>query len=276
MHLLVAAATGVVAVSARGKTRILATVIYVLFLSFFVFGRTRSSALLVLGVPLLYWFFTSPRRVSNKLILGIVLGGALVGWLGVMQSARASSGTVARFLGSGGSIQEFRYEGLNMFEELNYVNKFLINRTLETDLGSGYLGHFLNFVPRALWPNKPLVGFDYAVARGQGRLLSQGGGVNATISTGFIGQGVLSFGATLGPIFVAVLMALWCSILGRLRRLAVYRRSYAIPYVVGVISTVGLGRDVTLLVLYPFIFSWIMAKYLERPAARVRYGRGYG
>jgi len=43
--------------------------------------------------------------------------------------------------------------------------------------------------PRGLWQGKPLIGIDYAIARGQGWADQTEGeaGVGATISTGMIG-----------------------------------------------------------------------------------------
>ncbi len=38
----------------------------------------------------------------------------------------------------------------------------------------------MNPIPRGLWPGKPLIGIDYAVARGQ--LMVEGVGATATIS----------------------------------------------------------------------------------------------
>ena len=68
-------------------------------------------------------------------------------------------------------------------------------------------------------PGKPMIGIDYAAARGQA---SQNGadsddaGVNTTVSTGLIGQGVVNFGRVGGPAFAALLMAFWASLLARL------------------------------------------------------------
>ena len=47
----------------------------------------------------------------------------------------------------------------------------------------------MNPIPRGLWQDKPEIGLDYAIARGQ-KLEAAGakeGGVGATISTGMIG-----------------------------------------------------------------------------------------
>jgi hypothetical protein len=58
----------------------------------------------------------------------------------------------------------------------------------------------VNPIPRGLWPGKPLIGIDYAIARGQlyGDQKEGEAGVGATISTGMIGQGVVNFGPFFG------------------------------------------------------------------------------
>ncbi len=55
--------------------------------------------------------------------------------------------------------------------------------------GARYFAELVNPIPRVLWPGKPLIGFDYAIARGQGWAgAAKGqGGIGATISTGMIG-----------------------------------------------------------------------------------------
>ena len=46
----------------------------------------------------------------------------------------------------------------------------------------------MNPIPRGLWQGKPLIGIDYAIARGQGwEAVDAQAGVGATISTGMIG-----------------------------------------------------------------------------------------
>lgn len=152
--------------------------------------------------------------------------------------------------------------GLNMASELVFITTFLDDGTLSLAYGMRYLEELANVVPRLLWPNKPLVGIDYSLARGFGDY--SGGsdiGVFATISSGMIGQGVLNFGNFLGPVAVAVLMAYWVAFLARLRvqgtplRLALF--------LVGIGLTFNLGRDITLLVLWPMVFGYIGVRIFE-------------
>jgi hypothetical protein len=157
-------------------------------------------------------------------------------------------------------IEEAKHLGLNMASELLYAAGFVQNGTLDISYGGGYLAELLNVVPRALWANKPLLGIDFAIARGFG-----GGesdiGVVATISTGVVGQGVLNFGTWFGPAFAGALMAIWVAFLTRLRYQGGAARTGL--FLVGLGLTFNLGRDVTLLVLFPFVFGYGAVLILE-------------
>ncbi len=52
-----------------------------------------------------------------------------------------------------------------------------------------YFAELVNPIPRGLWQDKPMIGIDYAIARGQlyGDQKEGEAGVGATISTGMIG-----------------------------------------------------------------------------------------
>jgi len=117
----------------------------------------------------------------------------------------------------------------------------------------------VNPIPRVLWPNKPEIGLDYARARGMDWTQADGagGGVAATISTGMIGQGLANFGPIFGPPAAALLMALWVTLLTRQDLLSRSQPNRLLLYALGCVLTVNLGRDITLLVLYPFFFGLI-------------------
>jgi hypothetical protein len=88
-------------------------------------------------------------------------------------------------------------------------------------------------------------------------------GVYATLSTGLIGQGVANFGLYLGAPFAALLMALWACWLARLDYLG--QKIGFIPlYGLGLILTFALGRDITFLDLYPFVFGYGICWWLNR------------
>jgi oligosaccharide repeat unit polymerase len=164
-------------------------------------------------------------------------------------------------------IEESRHLGLNMASELIYIASFIDGGSMDISYGSGYLNEILNVVPRAIWANKPLLGIDYAVARGFG-----GGesdiGVFATLSSGVVGQGVLNFGIWLGPVVAGCLMAIWVGLLTRLRYQGGAARTGL--FLVGLGLTFNLGRDITLLVLYPFVFGYVGVVILEAREKRKR------
>jgi hypothetical protein len=167
-------------------------------------------------------------------------------------------------------IEEAKHLGLNMASELVYVAGFVQARVIEISYGGGYLAELLNVVPRAIWENKPLIGIDYAIARGFG-----GGdsdiGVVATISTGMVGQGVANFGLWFGPAFAAILMSIWVGFLARLRYQGGAARTGL--FLVGLGLTFNLGRDITLLVLFPFFFGYAAVLLLEARDRRKRAQR---
>jgi hypothetical protein len=158
------------------------------------------------------------------------------------------------------NIEEAKHLGLNMASELVYAASFVQTGTMDVSYGLGYIFELLNVVPRAIWENKPLLGIDYSIARG-----FAGGesdiGVFATISTGVVGQGVLNFGIWLGPAFAGALMAIWVGILTRLRYQGGAARTGL--FLVGLGLTFNLGRDISLLVLFPFVFGYIAILILE-------------
>lgn len=164
-------------------------------------------------------------------------------------------------------IEEQRHLGFNMGSELMWIAHFFDENILSPSLGTGYFAEIVALVPRVIWSDKPLIGIDYAIARGYG-----GGdsdiGVFATISSGMIGQGVLNFGFILGPILAALLMAIWANVLHRLRvqgsapRIALF--------LLGLGLTFNLGRDITLLVLFPMLFGYLGVRIFEHNQNRRR------
>jgi hypothetical protein len=120
----------------------------------------------------------------------------------------------------------------------------------------------VNFIPRSLWAGKPQIGVDYAKARGQGLEGGQAG-IGASISTGLIGQGVGNFGRLLGPVAAALLMSLWVAILARVD-LQIDKLGRLPLYCLGLILTFNMGRDITLITLYPFVFCYLALLALDR------------
>jgi MFS family permease len=112
-----------------------------------------------------------------------------------------------------------------------------------------------------IWPSKPLIGIDYAKWRG---FESEDGelGVNTTVSSGMIGGGVLNFGQILGPVAAGILMALWTGLLIRWweQRKSLLR---LVLFMLGVGLTFNLGRDISMLVLWPVIFAYFFVRLAE-------------
>jgi hypothetical protein len=157
--------------------------------------------------------------------------------------------------------EDLRQSGLNMIQELCFANAYLASGAAAPAYGGRYLNELFNVVPRVIWPSKPLVGIDYAKWRGLEDPQSELG-VFATISTGMVGGGVLNFGQFFGPMAAAVLMALWTALLIRW-----WHQRNSLPrlvlFMLGAGLTFNLGRDITLLVLWPVVFAYCFVRLIE-------------
>jgi len=155
--------------------------------------------------------------------------------------------------------EDRKHKGLSMFAELGHMNNLFDDGLYEPTWGGRYFSEAVNFIPRGLWKNKPLVGVDYALARGFGGergTTKRGAGITASIATGMIGQGVVNFGRFFGPMCSALLMSIWVAILARLDLRGDPARLMLCA--VGMILTFNMGRDITLFVLYPFVFGYML------------------
>ena len=157
--------------------------------------------------------------------------------------------------------EDARQSGLNMIQELCFANVYLESGAASPAYGGRYLNELLNVVPRVIWPSKPLIGIDYAKWRGMEDPNSELG-VVATISTGMIGGGVLNFGRILGPIAAGILMALWTGLLIGWweQRQSLLR---LMLFMLGAGLTFNLGRDISLLVLWPVVFAYCFVRLIE-------------
>ncbi len=157
--------------------------------------------------------------------------------------------------------EDLRQTGLNMIQELCFVNAYLGSGAASPAYGGRYLNELLNFIPRVIWPSKPLIGIEYAKWRGLEDPNSELG-VSATISTGVIGGGVLNFGPFFGPLAAGIIMALWTALLIRWweQRNSLLR---LVLFMLGAGLTFNLGRDITLLVLWPVVFAYCFIRLVE-------------
>jgi MFS family permease len=264
IQLMMTAMWGVIfALSKRPQTFSMAGIIYFLSAPFYVFDRTRSYMLAIL-LPGFMALVTLRMRSSMivRLIVIAVSFIALEGWMKFVIDNR-DKGSIASAFKSGGTqddeVKKRKHGGFNMYQELGYINSFIDHGTYKVNWGSRYFAEIVNPIPRVIWKNKPMIGIDYAIARGMayGDLDAKSGGIAASISTGMIGQGVVNFGGILGPITSAFLMAVWVALLARLDLMG-YRIGYLMLYGLGLVLTYNMGRDITLLILYPLVFGWIL------------------
>lgn len=274
LQLFIAGAFGLLAALIRNqKNVILAVMGCVLSWPYFLFDRARNPMLAVMLPGLLAWLFLRYRgNLLSKLAILALCFIVLESWFAFVLANRTNSSVAAAFNEKGFSLtpdKEARHEGLNMYEELCWINSFIEDGSYEPNWGARYLAELVNPVPRGLWADKPFIGLDYAKARGHSGGAEEQGGVNTTISTGMIGQGVVNFGRFFGPAFAALLMAIWVAVLARLDLTG--DRVGRIPlYVYGLILTFNLGRDITFITLYSFVFGWLLIRGIERLGERRR------
>ncbi len=281
LQIFLVAAIGVVAALSRNpKTRNLALLICVLAFPNYIFDRTRNTLLATVLPGLLAFVLTRLRLGWGGKIA--VLGGAFLilnAWMLVISETREGMSfninrAIANF-GESGNDADSGHAGLNMFEELAWVEVLTKTGRFRPETGERYFAELVNPVPRALWKNKPTIGLDYAVARGQS-VRSADGSTTATISTGMIGQGVVNFGPLFGPVAAAFLMALWVVVLAR-QDLLGNDPGRMILYGCGLILTFNLARDITVITLYPFLFgllAYLCWQYLQRGQVGSAPGKG--
>jgi hypothetical protein len=282
VQILLTALFGVVlALSKRKSTMTQAGIIYFLSAPFFIFDRTRNAMLAIL-LPGFMAFITLRLKGGMILRLAVAVLSFLMidSWFAFVLEHRAKGENIAQAFeadrskkdadqGSGAVKKESKHLGFNMLEELGYINYFIANGTYKVNWGERYFAEVVNPIPRVLWPGKPMIGIDYAIARGMayGNQAANEGGVACSVSTGMIGQGVVNFGRILGPIAAALLMAIWVAVLAR-QDLMGHDIGHLLLYAIGLVLTFNMGRDITLLVIYPFVFGWLLLWWNNKRKAK--------
>jgi hypothetical protein len=256
--------------------RIVAIVMFAITLPYFFLAGARSHFLAAV-VPFIitYLFYGRHPLVIRLAILAVAFVCLNEGFKFVV--AFRDSGGYREVLASENPYElmneDARPSGLNMIQELCFVDVYLQTGGTSPAYGGRYLNELLNFIPRVMWPSKPLLGIDYAIWRGFESQHDENGelGVNTTVSTGMIGGGVLNFGQILGPIAAGMIMALWTGLLIRWweQRQSLLR---LVLFMLGAGLTFNLGRDITLLVLWPVVFAYFFVRLAEIWATR-RLGR---
>ena len=278
VQILLTALFGVVlALSKRKSTMTQAGIIYFLSAPFFIFARTRNAMLAIL-LPGFMALITLRMKGGMIMRLAVVVLSFLMidSWFKFVLEHRAKGENIAQAFeaeksrGSDGTDdsvahKKLKHDGFNIFEELGYINYFIANGTYKVNWGERYFAEVVNPIPRVLWPGKPMIGIDYAIARGMayGTQAANEGGVACSVSTGMIGQGVVNFGRIGGPIAAALLMAIWVAVLAR-QDLMGHDIGHLLLYAIGLVLTFNMGRDITLLVIYPFVFGWLLLWWNQR------------
>jgi hypothetical protein len=220
--------------------------------------RVRNVMLVVLLPGLLVTAFLRLRNhrfIQVGLLVCVFLG--LNAWFKFVISNRSNVDILTALVSKSERTEigedEFKHSGLNMFEELCYLNQFINSGEFTPNGGKTYLGSLINPIPRVIWPGKPTIGLEYSIARGQ--VGDTSSGVTATIATGMVGSGVVNFGTILGPIAAAFLMSLWCAWLAWLD-LTGEDVGRLLVYIIGIVGTFNFGRDVTIQAAYPALFCF--------------------
>lgn len=256
IQLFLTSAFGVLAALALNQnSKYIALAVCLVAMPYYILDRTRNTMLAAVLPGILAFVFVRMRAGygSRMLALGVAFLVVNFWFTTVLANRDGMKFDMIGALSGVESKKTGRHEGLNMFEELGWVNHFLKTGEYQPDFGARYIAELCNPIPRGLWKNKPTLGLDYSIARGQ-VAAGPDGEVTASIATGMIGQGVVNFGGVLGPAAAAVLMALWVGLLAR-QDLLGEDPGRMILYGCGSILTFNMGRDITLMVLYPFFFG---------------------
>ncbi|NEO36159.1 MAG: hypothetical protein F6J90_07400 [Moorea sp. SIOASIH] len=258
----------------RRKFKTLNILIILITLPYFIFLGARNNLLAVVLPGYFSYALFSQDKVWRKALISIVTF-LIINQVMTLIITYRNTGFTELFAADSGlqteELSETKHLGLNMLEELCYINQFYQEGSLKLTYGGRYLAEAANIIPRAIWPNKPLIGIDYAILRGFGGA-DNDIGVFATISTGLIGQGFFNFGPIFGPMGAAILMASWASFMGRLwaQQFSTLRLGL---FLICLGLTFNLGREFTLLVLWPALFGYLFVLMLERYGSKKSKGR---
>jgi len=262
IYSLICSAFGVFLVLCHGRLRWIATGMMALTWPYYLFDRTRHIMLAIVMPAVIAYLLLSKSHPMRKFVVAVCIAVAVNFWFLLVMQFRSNQ-EMSAFLDVKGLKQsDTRHLGLDMLEELCFINYFLETGEYKANYGRRYFAEIATVVPRTIWPGKPKIGWDYAIARGASIGRSEDLGMNATIATGMIGQGVVNFGRFFGVLSSALLMTLWTAALTRLwcQRDQLPR---ALLFLVGAGLTFNMGRDITLLVVWSFVFGYIGVRVWE-------------
>lgn len=280
LHLLISSLFGVVAVMSRGPLRWVSVLMIAVTWPYFWFDAIRSKMLALILPGLGAFLLTGNRSFKLRATVVVLCGVFVTGWFAKVMLFRGSGANLAAFSESSGSDEDAVAEaqaeaqrrresrlGLDMLKELCWIDSFIESGRYRPSWGGRYLAELVNPIPRSLWPGKPMVGIDYAIARGFGGSRREHGAY-ATVATGMIGQGCVNFGRFFGVPAAALLFALWAAFLSRLWCQRFFSPLRLALFLVGMGLTLNTGRDFTLLVLFPFLFGYLAILLYETLTGR--------
>jgi len=263
-YMMVCSGFGVIFVCSRRKNIRAAMGVMMAFTwPMFILSGSRHHFLAIALPSILAALLTKPWTKMQR--VAFLAGCGLVMNVVMLAVITFRNDGLDRIFSDEGSVQRIakaKHLGLNMPEEMMYILRYQESGLLPVAYGGNYYEHAVNFIPRPLWPDKPMPGLRFAVLR---MGLTRGFAVT-TLSYGFIGQGVANFGPYFGPFAPALLLSLFCRMICGLRdRGDPFARASLILFCLGLIP--NLGRDISLFVLWPAIFGYAAVRLYERYVA---------
>ncbi len=160
-QMFVAAAFGIVAALARNpRVRFLALAGCLLIWPYYILDRTRNSMLAVVVPAILAWVFLRLRGgVLQKAVVLLVFFLMINAWFGFVMANRSNTSIASALHQKGFDLEQnedVHHEGLNMYEELCWINKFIKDGTFNPPWGREYFAEVVNPIPRTLWAGKPI------------------------------------------------------------------------------------------------------------------------
>ena len=260
-YLMCCAAFGLVAVGTRKSgTRLLMILLMCMTWPMFALSGSRSLFLTV-AVPTILAILILKKWSRAKQVMFLGACFVVINTMMLISIQYRSQGVTKFFQEESmtKAIEKTKHAGLNMPEELVYINRYHKEGLLKPEMGYEYFAQAVNFVPRAIWPNKPFPGREFAALR-VGYL---NGFVAATISNGVVGQGVQNFGPIAGPIAPAIILAIMIAWICKLPLKGdPFLRACLVIFFMGLIP--NLGRDLTLMTLWPAIFATVGVMAIEK------------
>lgn len=260
-YLMCCTAFGLVAVGTKkGGVRLLMIFLICLTWPMFALGGSRSLFLTVI-VPTILAVLIQKDWSRGKQVAFLGACFFLINLIMLITIQYRNEG-VSKFFQEESfttAIEKTEHAGLNMPEELVFINRYHEQGLLKPQMGYEYFAQAINFVPRAIWPSKPFPGREFAILR----IGFLRGSVAATISNGIVGQGVQNFGMLAGPLAPAFILSLMIAWICNLPLKGdPFLRACLVIFFMALIP--NLGRDLTLMTLWPAIIATFGVMFIEK------------